>query len=316
MTEQQQADLRHDVVEAGTTTGLASPSVDVTSDRQNSLWSDAWGDLRRNPLFWIGAVFGLVFLLMALVPQLFARGADPRACDLSSSNQKPSAEHWFGFDQQGCDYLANVVYGARNSLIIGLLAVAVVLVLGVVVGAVAGFDGRWVDGLLSRVTDIFYALPLILGALVVLRSGVLGRGVVAVAVALAVFGWMTAMRLVRSQVIAVKSSDYVAAARAMGASNGRILVRHILPNAVAPVLVYTTITIGVLIAAEATLTFLGVGLQRPAISWGLQIEAGQSLLRTAPHLVLFPSIVLTLTVMAFIMMGDALRDALDPRQRA
>jgi oligopeptide transport system permease protein len=222
----------------------------------------------------------------------------------------------FGFDQQGCDYLANVVYGARNSLIIGLLAVLVVLVLGVVVGAFSGFFGGVTDSVLSRLADVFYAVPFILGAIVVLRSGILGRGVVAVAIALAAFGWMTAMRLVRSQVIAVKSSDYVAAARAMGASNKRILVRHILPNAVAPVLVYATITVGVLIAAEATLTFLGVGLQRPAISWGLQIDAGQSLLRTAPHLVLFPSIVLTLTVMAFIMLGDALRDALDPRQRS
>ncbi len=316
MTDQQQADLRHDEVQAGTTTGLASPSVDVTEERQNSLWSDAWRELRRNPLFWIGAVLGLLFLLMALFPQVFARGADPRSCDLANSQQKPSAEHWFGFDQQGCDYLANVVYGARNSLVIGLLAVLVILVLGIVVGAVSGFYGRAVDSLLSRVTDVFYAVPFILGAIVVLRSGILGRGVVAVAIALAAFSWMTAMRLVRSQVIAVKSSDYVAAARAMGASNGRILVRHILPNAVAPVLVYTTITIGVMIAAEATLTFLGVGLQRPAISWGLQIAAGQTLLQTAPHMVLFPSIILTLTVMAFIMMGDALRDALDPRQRA
>jgi oligopeptide transport system permease protein len=315
-TDQQLADLRQDEVVAGTTTGLAAPSVDVTSGRQNSLWSDAWRDLRRNPLFWIGAVLGLGFVIMAVFPQLFARGADPRACSLSDSNGRPSSEHWFGFDQQGCDYLANVVYGARNSLVIGLLAVLVILVLGVVVGAIAGFYGRGVDSLLSRLTDIFYAIPNILGAIVVLRSDVLGRGVVAVAIALAAFGWMTAMRLVRSQVIAVKSSDYVASARAMGASNGRILVRHILPNAVAPVLVYTTITIGVLIAAEATLTFLGVGLQRPAISWGLQISGGQSLLRTAPHLVFFPSLILTLTVMAFVMMGDALRDALDPRQRA
>ncbi|MGY1610136.1 MULTISPECIES: ABC transporter permease [unclassified Geodermatophilus] len=323
MTDQQQMDLRKDEVEAGTTTGLASPSVDVTKERQNSLWSDAWGELRRNPLFWIGAVLGLLFLLLALVPQLFARGADPRACSLTNSNQKPSADHWFGFDQQGCDYLANVVYGARNSLIIGVTAVLVVLVLGVVVGAIAGYYGGVTDSVLSRLADIFYALPLILGAIVLLRVGpstdipiINTRGPGAVAIALALFGWMTAMRLVRSQVIAVKSSDYVAAARAMGASNGRILVRHILPNAVAPVLVYATITIGVLIAAEATLTYLGVGLQRPAISWGLQIEAGQSLLRSAPHLVLFPSIILTLTVMAFIMMGDALRDALDPRQRA
>jgi ABC-type dipeptide/oligopeptide/nickel transport system permease subunit len=315
-TDQQLADLRHDEVEAGTTTGLAAPSVDVTNARQNSLWSDAWGDLRRNPLFWIGSVLGLGFLVMAVFPQLFARGADPRDCRLENSNQAPSADAWFGYDQQGCDYLANVVFGARNSLIIGLLAVVVILVMGVVVGALSGFFGGLVDSLLSRIADIFYGVPFILGAIVVLRSGTLGRGVVAVAVALAAFGWMTAMRLVRSQVIAVKSTDYVASARAMGASNRRILVRHILPNAVAPVLVYTTITIGVLIAAEATLTFLGVGLQRPAISWGLQIENGQSLLRTAPHLVFFPSLILTLTVMAFVMMGDALRDALDPRQRA
>jgi len=323
MTDQQHMDLRRDEVEAGTTTGLASPSVDVTEARQNSLWSDAWGELKRSPFFWIGAVLCVLFVLMAIVPQLFARGADPRACDLANSKARPSADHWFGYDVQGCDYLANVVYGARNSLIIGIFAVVVILVLGVVVGALAGYFGGVTDGVLSRIADIFYALPLILGALVLLRVGpatdipiINSRGPGAVALALALFGWMTAMRLVRSQVIAVKSQDYVAAAKAMGASSPRILVRHILPNAVAPVLVYTTITIGVLIAAEATLTYLGVGLQRPAISWGLQISTGQSLLRTAPHLVLFPSIVLSLTVMAFILMGDALRDALDPRQRA
>jgi ABC-type dipeptide/oligopeptide/nickel transport system permease subunit len=323
MTERQQQDLLHDEVQAGTQTGLASPSVDVTNERQNSLWSDAWKTLKRNPLFWIGGVFGVVFTLMAIAPQWFARGADPRSCDLANSRDTPSAEHWFGFDQQGCDYLANVVYGARSSLIIGVTAVLVVLLLGVVVGAIAGYFGGFTDGVLARIADIFYGLPLILGALVLLRVGpstdipvINTRGPGAVALALALFGWMTAMRLVRSQVIAVKSSDYVAAARAMGASSPRILVRHILPNAVAPVLVYATITIGVLIAAEATLTYLGVGLQRPAISWGLQIDAGQDLLRTAPHLVLFPSLILTLTVMAFIMMGDALRDALDPRQRA
>jgi ABC-type dipeptide/oligopeptide/nickel transport system permease subunit len=323
MTDQQQRDLRHDEVEAGTTTGLASPSIDVTSDRQNSLWSDAWVSLRRNVLFWIGGFLTLLFTLMAIIPKVFARGVDPRDCDLAFSKDLPSADHWFGYDVQGCDYLANVVYGARNSLIIGIVAVLVVLLLGVLVGAIAGYFGGLTDGLLSRLTDIFYALPLILGALVLLRVGpstnipiINTRGPGAVALALALFGWMTAMRLVRSQVIAVKSSDYVAAARAMGASHSRILIRHILPNAVAPVLVYTTITIGVIIAAEATLTYLGVGLQRPAFSWGLQISAGQDAIRTAPHLVLFPSIVLTLTVMAFILMGDALRDALDPRQRA
>jgi ABC-type dipeptide/oligopeptide/nickel transport system permease subunit len=323
MTEQQQADLRHDTVEAGTQTALGTPSVDVTKERQNSLWSDAWDSLKRNPLFWIGSTFGVFFVVMAIVPQLFARGADPRACQLANSGDAPSSAHWFGYDQQGCDYLANVAYGARNSLMIGLLAVIMVLVLGTVLGAIAGYYGGVADSILARLTDIFFALPLILGALILLRVGpstglpIIGdRGAGAVAIALACFGWMTAMRLVRSQVIAVKSQDYVAAARAMGASNLRILTRHILPNAVAPVLVFSTITVGVLIAAEATLTYLGVGLQRPAISWGLQISTGQSLLRTAPHLVLFPSIILSLTVMSFIMLGDALRDALDPRQRS
>jgi oligopeptide transport system permease protein len=326
MTEPRKGQLQlgHDEVGAGQLTDTAEVTQDVVAEgRQNSLWSDAWKSLKRNPLFWIGAVLMVGFVSMALFPQLFARGADPRACSLGNSRQAPSAEHWFGFDQQGCDYLANVVYGARNSLIIGVTAVLVILLLGVVIGAIAGYYGGFTDSLLARVADIFYALPLILGALVLLRVGpstglpiLSDRGPGAVALALAAFGWMTAMRLVRSQVIAVKSGDYVAAARAMGASDVRIMVRHILPNAVAPVLVYTTITIGVLIAAEATLTYLGVGLQRPAISWGLQIDTGQSLLRVAPHLVLFPSAVLTLTVMAFIMMGDALRDALDPRQRS
>jgi oligopeptide transport system ATP-binding protein len=271
MTDQQQRDLRRDEVEAGSQSVLGLPSVDVTDARQNSLWSDAWASLKRNPLFWIGAVLGVFFVLMAAVPQIFARGADPRDCDLTNSKLPPTGAHWFGYDQQGCDYLANVAYGARSSLAIGLISVAGVLVIGVVVGAVAGYYGGFADSLLARLTDIFFAIPLILGAIILLKVGpstglpvISDRGVGAVAAALALFGWMTAMRLVRSQVIAVKSSDYVAAARAMGASNFRILTRHILPNAVAPVLVFSTITVGVLIAAEATLTYLGVGLQRPA----------------------------------------------------
>jgi ABC-type dipeptide/oligopeptide/nickel transport system permease subunit len=329
MTEQQQrdpsrvSDPAQALVTEGTAAREATPAVDVTEVRQNSLWSDAWAALRRNPLFWIGSFLGTFFVAMAVVPQLFARGADPRSCNLSNSAQPPSSAHWMGFDQQGCDYLANVVYGARTSLAIGLLSVIGVLVIGVITGAIAGYYGGLTDTLFARVTDIFFAIPLILGALILLKVGpstglpvLSDQGVGAVSIALAAFGWMTAMRLVRSQVIAVKSSDYVAAARAMGASNRRILLRHILPNAVAPVIVYSTITVGVLIAAEATLTYLGVGLQRPAISWGLQISAGQFQLRTSPHLVLFPSIILSLTVMAFIMLGDALRDALDPRQRS
>lgn len=328
-----EADTRRQLAEAAAGgAGIIAPEiVDSTVDaggavagalpKQRSLWTDAWYTLRRNWMFWLGAVLAVVFTLMAVVPRLFT-STDPRDCNLSNSGLKPSPGHLFGFDQQGCDYYSNVIYGARNSLSIGLLSVIVILVIGVVLGAITGYYGGFTDGLISRVTDIFYALPLILGAIVLLRVGpetgiplLRERGVGAIVIALGTFGWMTSMRLVRSQVIALKNSDFVAAARALGASSGRVLVRHILPNAVAPVLVYATITIGVLIAAEATLTFLGVGLTRPAISWGLQISTGQTLLRTAPHIVLFPSLFLSLTVMAFTLLGDALRDALDPKAR-
>ncbi|ACZ29985.1 binding-protein-dependent transport systems inner membrane component [Xylanimonas cellulosilytica DSM 15894] len=328
------ADTRRELAEtAAAGTGFSSPAQLIDSQvdaggvvtpslpKQRTLWSDAWHMLRRSWMFWVGAVLAVVFTVMAVAPQLFTN-ADPRECNLSNSNLRPSAEHWFGFDQQGCDFYANVVYGARSSLTIGLLSVLVILALGILLGAVAGYYGGLLDTLVSRVADIFYALPLILGAVVLLRVGpqtgfplLAERGVWAIIIALGTFGWMTSMRLVRSQVIALKNSDFVAAARALGASSTRVLVRHILPNAVAPVLVYATITIGVLIAAEATLTFLGVGLTRPAISWGLQISTGQSLLRTAPHIVLFPSFFLSLTVIAFTMLGDALRDALDPKAR-
>ena len=278
-----------------------------------SLWSDAWKSLRRNPLFLIGAFLLLVFLVMAAFPQLFTN-TDPRDCDLSRSAQGPSAQAWFGYDVQGCDYYSNVVYGAKVSVSIGILAMLGTLVIGVVIGAVAGYYGGWLDSVLARITDIFYGLPLILGAFILLAV-LPDRGVREVALALIVFGWMTAMRLVRSTVVSVKEADYVQAARALGASTWRILARHIMPNAIAPVLVYSTIYIGTLIAAEATLTFLGIGLQLPEISWGLQINSAQNRLREAAHLIFFPSAFLSLTVLSFILIGDALRDALDPKQR-
>jgi oligopeptide transport system permease protein len=281
--------------------------------RQTSGWSDAWRTLRRNPFFLFGATLFLVFTLMAIVPQLFTR-VDPDACDLSNSAQGPSGRAWFGFDVFGCDYFANVVWGARTSMSIGLITIVGILVIGVVVGALAGYYGGWLDSVLARVTDVFYGLPLILGAIVLL-SVLADRGVWQLSLALILFGWMTAMRLVRATVVSVKEADYVQAARALGSSTWRVLARHILPNAVAPVLVYSTIAVGGIIAAEATLSFLGVGLRRPGISWGLQIDAAQERLRDAGHLLLFPSLFLSLTVLSFILMGDALRDALDPKLR-
>jgi oligopeptide transport system permease protein len=199
-------------------------------------------------------------------------------------------------------------------MIIGLLVVGGAMLIGVTLGALAGYYGGWFDSVIARITDVVYGLPYILGAILIL-SIFSERDVLVVAFALIALSWMTFLRLFRSSVISIKQTDYVQAARALGATDGRIILKHIVPNALAPVLVYGTIAVGGIIAAEATLSFLGIGLQLPAISWGLQIGAGQDLIRTAPHLLLFPSIFLSVTVLSFIMLGDALRDALDPKLR-
>jgi oligopeptide transport system permease protein len=183
-----------------------------------------------------------------------------------------------------------------------------------VLGALAGFLGGWVDSLVARIADVVYGLPLILGAILILYRFE-ERGVPEVALALVLLSWMTPMRLVRSSVVSIRDADYVQAARALGATNWRLVTRHILPNALAPVLVYGTISVGVIISAEAALSFLGVGLRLPSISWGLMIGNAQNFLRTSLHLLLFPGAFLSLTVLAFIALGDALRDALDPKLR-
>jgi oligopeptide transport system permease protein len=288
-------------------------AVGEATARQAGLWSDAWRQLRRNPLFLVSAAIVALFALMAVAPGLFTR-ADPRACDLSKSLIRPSAAHWFGYDLQGCDYYARVIYGARVSMTVGLATVAGTAVLAVALGSLSGFYGGVVDALVARLTDVWFALPTVLGAIVILS--VLGqKGLPQLTFVLVLFGWPTMTRLMRSQVLSVREMEYVAAARALGAGDGRLLLRHVLPNAIGPVIVYATIKVGIVIVAEATLSYLGLGIQLPAISWGLMISSAQSRLLSAPHLLLFPGLFLSLTVLAFVLMGDALRDAFDPRLR-
>jgi oligopeptide transport system permease protein len=285
------------------------------SVRQASLWSDAWRQLRRNPVFVVAALLLFLLSVMSVAPQLFTQ-TDPLSCDLANSRGVPGTNGaWFGYDLQGCDFYANVIYGARVSMAIGLLVVGGSLVIGVALGALAGFYGGWFDVVMSRVTDVFFGLPLILGAIILLNAFTGDRGLFQVSLALVAFGWMTILRLLRSSVISAKSTDYVLAARALGANDWRIITTHILPNAIAPVLVYSTIAIGGIIATEATLSFLGIGLQKPSISWGLQINDARAFVRTSPYLLLIPSAFLSVTVLCFIMLGDALRDALDPKLR-
>ena len=289
------------------------PAQAPQQGKPTSLWSDAWRELRRKPSFIISAVLILLMVVMALFPTLFT-SIDPRDCSLLNALQPPSSEHWFGTDLQGCDYYARTIHGARASVVIGLVVTFFSTLIAVTLGSIAGYKGGKIDSVLSRFTDVMFAIPLILAAIVFLNA--LGsKGIWTVCAVLIVFGWPTMLRLMRSSVLSVRELDYVDAARAMGASDWRIITRHILPNGITPVIVYATITIGVVISVEATLSFLNVGLQLPAISWGLMISTARTRILASPHLLFFPGLFLSLTVFAFILMGDALRDALDPKLR-
>lgn len=276
-----------------------------------------WRMLLRRPLFWMGAVVLLVVGAFAVAPApfagLFGHG-DPRACDLADSAKTATAGHPFGFDVQGCDIWANAVYGAQSSLAVGFLATAIALAVALVLGTLAGMGGSAADWVVSRVTEVFLGFPFLLAAIVVL--GVLGaRNVLTVGLVLGVFGWPMMARLMRGSVRAVVKADHVLAARTMGLSTGRIVTRYVLPNAVQPVLLLATLTIGAVIVAESTLTYLGVGLSSPAISWGLQIAAGSRVFQSAPHLLVLPSVLLALTVLAIVAIGEELRSVFDPRER-
>ncbi|UGY93457.1 ABC transporter permease [Streptomyces gobiensis] len=279
------------------------------------LWSDAWHDLRRNPIFIISALLILFLILISLWPSLLA-SRDPLSCQLGRSLDGPSAGHWFGFDTQGCDVYTRTVYGARASVTVSVCATLGVALLGSVFGGLAGFFGGVWDALLSRVTDIFFGIPIILGALVFLAM-IPASGIWPVVGVITLLAWPQIARITRGAVITAKQNDYVQAARALGASNTRMLLRHILPNAVAPVIVVATIALGTYIALEATLSFLGVGLKPPTVSWGVDISNASDGMqfRNAPHILLYPAAALSITVLAFIMLGDALRDALDPKLR-
>jgi peptide/nickel transport system permease protein/oligopeptide transport system permease protein len=305
------------VVAAETLPGTPVAGPDDQTEKPRSLTADAIRDLRRNPIFWAACVLGVLVIAMAIVPQLFT-SADPRACSLSRQHGGPSGSALFGYDFQGCDVYARTVYGARASVLAGTFGVAVATLLALLIGMPAGFFGGWIDSLLSRFIDIVLGVPYLLAGIVLakrLSSGREDPGIWAVVLVLGLLGWTTAARVVRSSVISAKEQDYVAAARMLGASNWRIMWRHILPNALAPMVVVLTIALGAFIAAEATLSFLGIGLRPPAISWGIDIATAQVHVREAAIPLLAPAGFLAVTVLAFIMLGDAIRDAFDPRMR-
>ncbi|TMR97264.1 ABC transporter permease [Nonomuraea basaltis] len=297
---------------------VSQPQEPGKASRSASLWSDAWHDLRRKPIFIISCVIIAVLVVMALWPSLFS-SVDPfnaRTCELSTARQLPSAGHPFGRDNLGCDMYARTIYGAANSLVIGISTTIFTAIIGGLMGLIAGFFGGATDSVASRITEIFFAIPSILGALLIgstFRDS--GLGIWLVVFALTLLGWPMTFRIMRAAVITAKSQDFVVAARALGAGPVRIMFRHLLPNALAPVIVVATINLGGFIAAEAALSYLGVGVQPPEISWGLMIADAQPRFLEAPLPLIFPAVFLSVTVLAFIMLGDAVRDALDPKLR-
>lgn len=286
------------------------------AEKPSNMWRDAWRSIRRQPLFYISAVIALIFIAMALFPTWFTQVPPNNGCTLANSNAGPQGDHILGFTRQGCDIWSRIVWGAETSLVVGLVSTLLSSFLGIIFGAFAGFYGGWIDSVLSRIGDIFFSIPYILAAVVVMSVLSEYRTVWTISLAIGGFAWAAVARILRSEVLRVKNNDYVMASTAIGMSRFTIMLKHVLPNAIMPVIVVTTLNLGLSMVAEATLSYLGVGLGGSVMSWGNDISAAQTSLRTSPAALIYPSIALTVAVLAFIMLGEVLRDALDPKARA
>ncbi|MEZ5569366.1 MAG: ABC transporter permease [Halioglobus sp.] len=275
-----------------------------------SLWDDAWQRLRRNRLAVFGlAVLGLFVLLALLTPWIAPYGYAEQNLDLGAS--PPSLQHWLGTDTFGRDLLTQILYGGRISLAVGFIATAVALCIGVLWGAIAGYVGGRVDAVMMRLVDILYALPFMI--FIVLLMVVFGRNLLLLFLAIGAVEWLTMARIMRAQVQSLKQQEFVEAAMSLGLSPFTIIRRHLIPNALGPVIVYTTLTIPGVMLLEAFLSFLGLGVQPPQTSWGLLISYGAESMEEYPWLLLFPGLALTLTLFSLNFLGDGLRDALDVR---
>ena len=274
--------------------------------------SRAAARLRTDPRAWFGGGVILLLVLMALAAPIVARH-DPFGVDLINSLEPPSLAHWFGTDIQGRDVWARLVYGARVSLSVGIVSQGIALVLGVILGLIAGYYGRWVDEAVMRLADITLAFPTLL--LLIALVAALQPSLTVVFITIGVVGWAGMARLVRGQVLVVRELEFIQAERALGARDARVLAKHILPGVIAPVVIAATLGVAGAIMAESSLSFLGLGVQPPTPSWGSMIADGRDLyqLRHAPWTSVFPGLAIGAAVLGFNLLGDALRDALDPR---
>ena len=273
---------------------------------------DAWIRFRKNRLALIGLALVLVLLLTAALAPWLAL-YDPTRQSLIEKRARPGAKYWLGADEFGRDILSRVIYGSRVALLVGVLSVLIALAAGLVLGTIAGFAGGWLDAVMMRGIEILLAFPYLLLALAIVAA--MGTGALNTTIAVGVWGIPTVTRMVRGSVLALRETEYVGAARALGAATPALLRRHILPNVIPGLVVYATLFMANAILLEAALSFLGLGVQPPTASWGLMVSTGRDVLLVAPHVATVPGLAIMVAVLAFNLVGDGLRDALDPRMR-
>ena len=289
---------------------LAMEIPDEPVEQGTSLWRDAWHRLAKNRLAVAGAMLLLLLALASFLgPLLLSHSYETQ--DLQLGAKPPSAQHWLGTDTLGRDLFVRLLYGGQVSIAVGLCATAVALTIGVIYGTTAGFIGGKVDAVMMRIVDIIFALPFTV--FVILLMVFFGRKFVLLFAAIGAVQWLTMARIVRGQVMSLRRMEFIEAAEALGLTRSRIIFRHMIPNALGPIIVYATLTVPAVMLLEAFLSFLGLGVQPPMSSWGVLIYEGAANMEEAPWLLIFPGLALALTLFSLNFLGDGLRDALDPR---
>ena len=277
-----------------------------------SLWQDAWRRLKKNKLAVFGAIVLMFIITVSLLGPMFSSYTYDQI-NLDRSSEPPSWEHWFGTDQLGRDILVRSLIGGRISLMVGLVATSVSFVIGVTYGAISGYFGGYIDELMMRIVDIIYSLPYLF--LVIVLLAFFTKSIFMLFLVLGAVSWLTMARIVRGQVLSIKNQEFVEAARAVGVETPQIIFRHIVPNTLGPVIVYTTLTIPSAMLSEAFLSFLGLGVQPPLASWGTMVNEGIEAISVYPWQLIFPGLMMAITLFSLNFLGDGLRDALDPQMR-
>ena len=279
---------------------------------RTSLYKDALKRLKKNKLAMLGLSIVILIILIAIFAPLISP-YNPILRIKEDSSLSPSMNHLFGTDLLGRDIFSRVIYGSRISIEVGVIAVGISVIIGLFFGALSGYFGGISDAVIMRIADIFFAFPYILGAIAIMT--ILGPGIVNIFIAIGILGWASIARIFRSSILIIKNKEYIEAARAMGASNNRIIIKHIFPNSFAPIIVYATMNVGTAIIVEAALSFLGIGVQPPTAAWGKMLAESLSYIDTAPWMMFFPGLAILITVLGFVLLGDGLRDAFDPKLR-